>query len=176
MKKVLVAFLAGLMLFGVAEAKVIKVTSPKIVAPKSQNAAAAPMVVIPGAGQKFNRVIMPSLGFGGGAAVLGIDYLQPMNSAMTVGGGLMLGIGNQYTVIGAQAMAAWKIGMPMVGIEAGYYSYSDTVSGITGISGNVEKGGKFGIGVTAGTMFGKILAQIGFNTALGLTAKAGYIF
>ena len=62
------------------------------------------------------------------------------------------------------------------GLRLGLANYSETVSGVPGVSGNVAKGSKFGLGVFAGRPIGPVLAQIGYDTALGLNAGAVYKF
>ena len=63
-----------------------------------------------------------------------------------------------------------------IGLEGGMANYSEKVENIPGISGEIDKGSKAGVGIFAGTKLGMVRARIGYNSALGLTAAAVYKF
>lgn len=115
------------------------------------------------------------LGFGGGAGMLGVGYgMLVAGLDLLLGAGY--GIGNQYSVVTVGLAGVFPFGNNYAGLELGLASYSETVSDVLGVSGNIEKGSKAGIGIFGGTKLGMVDAQIGYNTALGLTVGAIYKF
>ena len=115
-------------------------------------------------------------GFGGGAAVLKAGYSYPVAQNFDLGLTAGFGIGNEYTIVMGGAFGKILFGNFYTGIDLGYASYSETVTNIAGISGNIEKGGHFGAELFAGSKLGPIELQAGYNTALGVTAGAAYKF
>lgn len=127
------------------------------------------------AGAKGRRGFQAGLGFGGGAGILGVGYAMPLGGfGLLVDGGY--GIGSKYSVLAVNLSGIFPFGDNYAGIGMGMANYSETVSDIPGVSGNIDKGSKFGFGLFAGRAFGRICAQIGYNSALGLTAGVNYKF
>ena len=116
-----------------------------------------------------------SAGYGGGGAMFGGGYVMPVGLAeaqFNAG----LGIGNSYTVLCANVAGVFPLRNFYVGLEVGGASYSEKVRKIPGLSGDIDKGSRAGFGVFAGTKLGLIRAQVGYNSALGLTVGAIYRF
>lgn len=126
-------------------------------------------------GPKIKGRFQIEAGYGGGAGILGVGYAMPMASfGLLVDAGY--GIGNKYSVITANVSGILPFGDNYAGLGLGVASYSETVTDIVGLSGNIDKGSKAGFGVFFGTKLGMICAQIGYNSALGATAGAIYKF
>lgn len=118
-------------------------------------------------------------GYGGGALQLGGGYRFPFRNLKLVAK-LDFGMGNEYTTVTAGLRAVFPVGPDFAGAELGVVDYSETVTDIPGVSGNIERGMQFGFGVFAGRPvelpFAKLDARIAYNTALGITASAIYSF
>jgi hypothetical protein len=114
-------------------------------------------------------------GFGGGAGIIRVGYLLPVMDSMDVAFEAGYGIGNDYSVPAAGVSAIIPFNQYFAGFSLGAASYSKKVYNIAGI-GTVDKGTKFGIGVFGGTMLGPARAQLGYDSALGLTAGLMYKF
>jgi hypothetical protein len=115
------------------------------------------------------------LGFGGGAGILGVGYAMPLGGlGLLVDGGY--GMGSKYSVLSVNLSGIFPFGDNYAGLGMGMANYSETVTDIPGVSGNIDKGSKFGFGLFVGRAFGPLLAQIGYNSALGLTAGVNYKF
>lgn len=116
-----------------------------------------------------------SAGYGGGAGIIGAGYYIPIAAVdLEIGAGY--GIGNKYSILTAGVAGVMPLGNFCVGLEGGMANYSENVENIPGISGQIDKGSKAGVGIFAGTKLGMISARIGYNSALGLTAGAVYKF
>lgn len=118
------------------------------------------------------RGLQVGAGLGGGAAMLRLGYFFPLLQGMDVVLDAGYGIGNEYSVIAGNAAGIFSLGNLYTGLELSVANYSETVTDIIGISGNIDKGSKLGFGVFVGRPFGRLKAQVGYNTALGLTAGA----
>lgn len=114
-------------------------------------------------------------GFGGGAGIVKIGYLLPLMEGLDVAFGVGYGMGNGYSVPVGDAAAIIPFRNYFAGLSLGAASYSQKVENIAGL-GVVDKGTKFGIGVFGGTMLGPTRVQLGYDSALGLTAGAIYKF
>lgn len=117
------------------------------------------------------------LGFGGGGLLAAAGYTRPLNANADLIVDAGLAMGNQYSVMMVDLAAKIWREERFVGLGVTYANYSETVSDIPGISGNIEKGGKIGAEIFGGTMLDKQKSvQVGYNTALGLVASVGYKF
>lgn len=114
-------------------------------------------------------------GYGGGAGIISGGYVFPL-AAVNVRAGAGVGIGNSYTVINAGVAGVLPLGRFFTGLELGMANYSKTVTNIPGVSGNINSGTTFGAGIFFGMPLGPVRAQLGYNSALGLTAGANYRF
>ncbi|MBU0502746.1 MAG: hypothetical protein ABIH69_06475 [bacterium] len=113
------------------------------------------------------------VGLGGGGLVLDFGYILPkdkFNILFDVG----YGFGNGYSVIKGGVSGVFDLEDKYVGLGLDLANYSKTVSNIAGLSGNINSGARVGLGLFAGKHFGKFDAQIGYSTALGLTAAVNY--
>jgi hypothetical protein len=114
-------------------------------------------------------------GYGGGAAILGAGYTIPTARLdLLIDAGY--GLGNEYSVLSANISGVIPMGANYVGIGLGMANYSEKVKDIPGLSGEIDKGSRFGAGLFFGRSFGRFRAQIGYNSALGLTAGLNYKF
>jgi len=115
-------------------------------------------------------------GFGGGGLMVLGGFVKPHESFdVLVDAGLAMG--NQYSVMILDVAARVWMDERFAGLGLTYANYSETVTDIPGLSGNIEKGGKIGAEVFGGLMLQKdMTAQVGYNTALGLVACVGYKF
>jgi len=119
-------------------------------------------------------------GYGGGSFMLGGGYRFPFRNLNLVAG-IDYGISNGYSIINARIGSVFPMGSNIVEVNLGLTDYSATVTDILGVSGNIEKGGRLGFGVSVGRPVnlpwaGKVNLGVGYNTALGLTAGATYQF
>ena len=91
------------------------------------------------------------------------------NLGLLLDGGI--GIGNNYTVLSAGLSKVWPLQEKYyMGLGLTGASYSKTVTGITGLSGNIEQGLRLGVGIFLGGKIAPPLnVQLGYNTVLGLT-------
>jgi len=124
------------------------------------------------------RSWVPKLGFGGGALILGADYrVAPMWDGIDLLAGAGYGIGNGYSVLAVNLGGAFKVKENIyVGASLDLANYSKSITNIAGISGTIDAGTKLGIGVFGGTVLNdKWQLQVGYSSALGLTARAGYL-
>ena len=114
-------------------------------------------------------------GYGGGAAILGAGYTIPTARLdLLIDAGY--GLGNEYSVLSANISGVIPLGANYVGIGLGMANYSEKVKDIPGLSGEIDKGSRFGAGLFFGREFGRFRAQIGYNSALGVTAGLNYKF
>ena len=121
--------------------------------------------------------LQASVGLSGGSLMLGIGHRRTLQSNMDLVLDAGLGIGNSFSVLTAGVSGVMMFNENYAGLRLGFTSYSETVSNVPGLSGNVDKGGKIGLGIFGGKSFDKnIKAQIGYDTALGLNAGVVYIF
>jgi len=114
--------------------------------------------------------IILGLGFGGGCGVLSAGYFFPNNNlGLLLDGGI--GIGNNYTVLSAGLSKVLPLQEKYyMGLDLTGASYSKTVTGINGLSGNIEQGLRLGVGIFLGGKIAPPLnVQLGYNTVLGLT-------
>lgn len=115
------------------------------------------------------------VGYGGGAGIVGGGYIVPQqNFDLLLGADL--GIGSGYTIIGAQVSAVAPVSQGYAGLQVGFFNYSQTVADILGLSGNINSGGNLGVGIFGGMKVETVDVQIGYNSALGITAGAVYKF
>ncbi|MFA4906145.1 MAG: hypothetical protein WC645_06545 [Candidatus Margulisiibacteriota bacterium] len=138
---------------------------------KEISPAAAPSVAAAPSGPAAPKTLLVKGGLAGGAGLIAAEYLMPMGP-VTVGGELGYGIGSNFGIIDAGAKATYSLGMPFVGLEISYAGYSKDVTNVPGLSGTVKSG--IGVGLVGGTSMGPWVAQLGYNTILGLRADAGY--
>lgn len=117
-----------------------------------------------------------AVGYGGGAGMVSAGYALPVMPDLDILLTAGLGIGNKYTVIAAEAAGIFPFGNNYAGLELGLANYSEKVTGVLGLSGNIEKGSRAGVGVFVGTKIGMVNAQVGYNSALGLRVEAVYKF
>ena len=117
------------------------------------------------------------LGYGGGAAVVGLGYVLPLKTQFAVVLGAGYGMGNQYSILIGKISAIKPLANDnFAGISLGVANYSEAVSGIPGIAGTIVKGSRFGVGLVVGRQIEKVKVLIGYDTALGVTAGAVYSF
>jgi len=112
-------------------------------------------------------------GLAGGAGLIALDFVMPVGPVY-LGGEAGYAIGNNFGVVDAAVKAVYAFGAPYVGLEVGYAGYSKDVKEVPGLSGTIKAG--VGVGLIAGTAFGPIQVGVGYNTALGARADAGYRF
>jgi hypothetical protein len=122
------------------------------------------------------RGLQLGVGLGGGAGMLRVGYRLPLLQELDVVLDAGVGMGNEYTVITGGAAGIFTLGNLYTGLELCIANYSETVTDILGVSGNIDKGAKLGFGVFVGRPFGRLKAQVGYNSALGLTAGAVFKF
>ena len=154
-----------------AAAKGEKPQKPIVVAPKPTHAvkpAAAPSPI-------GDRGFAAKGGLMGGAGAAAIGYIMPVGP---LSGGLYVGygLGNKFNEMVAQLEGIYKLSAVNIGLSIDYINYSEKVRNIPGLSGDTAKGAHTGIGLSLGKDFGKFDAKLGYSTALGLTATAGYKF
>jgi hypothetical protein len=88
-----------------------------------------------------------------------------------------MALGNQYSVVIIDIDGKISFGSRYLGLGFTYANYSETVADIPGISGNIDKGGKFGVDIFGGIPLDKQLnLQAGINTAIGFTGSLLYSF
>jgi hypothetical protein len=160
------------------KAEIERLAKGETVAPKPEPEPEPVIVAKPK--EKAERGWQADVGYGGGALLLGGGYRFPFRNLDLVAG-FEYGIGNEYSIMGANLGAFFPMGPNFVQVGLSIVDYSETVTGILGVSGNVEKGGKLGFGVSAGRpvyvpRIGKVAVKVGYNTALGLTAGVIYKF
>lgn len=127
------------------------------------------------AGVGWERGFEIGAGYGGGAGILGAGYVIPtgrFNLLIDAG----YGMGNKYSVLIANFSGIKSFGENYLGLGVGMANYSEKVADIPGLSGEIDKGSKFGLGLFFGRVFGCLRAQVGYNSALGLTAGLNYKF
>ena len=146
------------------ELAVLKIQQPAKAAEAPKPAAAAPQPAMP-------KVMAVKGGLAGGAGLIAADFMMPVGP-MYLGGEVGYAIGNQFGIIDAAIKGVFSFGAPFVGLEVGYAGYSKDVKEVPGLSGTIKSG--VGIGIIGGTTFGPIQVGLGYNTALGLRADAGY--
>ena len=111
-------------------------------------------------------------GFASGGVDLGLAYFAHFRG-LRPGVGLGYSIGNQYSVLRTDLFLMKEFGLRYLTGELTYASFSEKVSGLLG-TGDIEKGGNLGIGLTFGMYIGRLRAEIGYNTVLGANAHAVY--
>jgi hypothetical protein len=119
-------------------------------------------------------------GYGGGALIVGGGYAFPFRNLNLVANAT-LGMGNGYNIMNARLKALFNVRGQTVGTELGISNYSETVTDIPLVSGDIDKGAKLGFGVFWRRpinlpRIGKAFARVGYNTALGLNAGIVYKF
>lgn len=75
-------------------------------------------------------------------------------------------------MIDAAAKVIYSMGGPFAGLEVGYAGYSKDVTNVPGLSGTIKAG--VGVGLIGGYATGPLQFGVGYNTALGARADAGY--
>jgi len=131
---------------------------------------AAPAPVVPLA-PKVNPVFLVKGGLAGGAGLAAVEYWAPMGPVF-LAGEAGYAMGNNFGLIDAAAKVIYSLGAPFVGLEVGYAGYSKDVTGVMGLSGTIKAG--VGVGLIGGFATGPIQLGVGYNTALGVRADAGY--
>jgi hypothetical protein len=115
-------------------------------------------------------------GFGGGAGMMGFGYRFAAFRGINILFNVFYGIGNKYSIVNGNISGIRSFGANFAGLIVGITNYSEKVTDIPGISGNIEKGSRIGAGLLLGRVIGPLRAQLGYNTALGLTAGVAYQF
>ena len=116
-------------------------------------------------------------GLGGGAFMLGINYLYHIKGNFSLSPGIGYGMGNQLGIIKGELEGIFKYGQGFAGIDLTYANYSENVTDVPGLSGaTLSKGARTGIGIVAGVPIGIFQARAGLNTALGLILDANFSF
>ena len=121
------------------------------------------------------RGFLAGFGFGGGAGGVKIAYNLPgikVDLSPEVG----FGYGNNYSVSTIGISMVFPTTQFSVGAGVLLASYSTPATDILGLSGIVDSGTKIGGGISFATNIGNVKAQIGYNSALGLTLGALYKF
>jgi len=115
-------------------------------------------------------------GYGGGAFLMNTGYQREIVDDIKWFSGIGYGIGNQYGV----GVVDLRVTVPREGIFGGigvcYALYSERVADIPGISGTLPSKNLVGAELLAGARMENRTYQIGYNTALGIRASAGYEF
>lgn len=114
-------------------------------------------------------------GYGGGALMVKGGYALPYES-FNVLFDAGLGIGNQYSIVTVGGAGVFPLKDYYVGMELELVYYSEKVESVLGLSGSLEKGAKFGVGIFGGMNLGTVDAQVGYNSALGLMVGVVYKF
>lgn len=119
--------------------------------------------------------ITPSIGFGGGSALLSIGYRRVSPMLMHVGVGY--GFGNSFSLLEGRAGVGYLLSdKNYIALDLTYASYSKKVEGVMGVSGTLGAGGSIGIGAVYGHRINEnILTEVGYSTNLGAIVKVGYI-
>ncbi len=118
-----------------------------------------------------SKLLIVKAGSAGGAVLIGVDALVPMGAWM-LGGEAGYAIGDNFGILDLGLKGVYSFGDPFLGVEVLYAGYSKDVKNVPGLSGVVKSG--VGFGVSGGTFFGPVRVSVGYNTALGLRADAGY--
>lgn len=134
-------------------------------------AAVAPTPVKAPAAAKLPAILAVKGGLAGGAGLAAVEYLLPVGPVY-LGGEAGYALGNNFGVIDLAGRCLYNIGSNFVGVEIGYAGYSKDVTNVPGLSGTIKAG--IGVGVIGGTNIGPVQLGLGYNTALGLRADAGY--
>lgn len=148
-----------------------KITVTKPAAPRIAPAPAAPAPRAAAAVPAEKKCLVLKSGLAGGACLLAAEYLMPMGP-VKVGGEAGYAIGNSFGIIDAGVKVLYSMGAPFVGLEVSYAGYSKDVKQVPGLSGTIKAGA--GAGLVAGMVFDPFQVQVGYNTALGVRADAGY--
>lgn len=117
------------------------------------------------------KILAVKGGLAGGAALIAADFMMPVGP-MYLGGEAGYAIGNNFGIIDAGVKGIYSFGGPFAGLEISYAGYSKDVTQVPGLSGTIKAG--VGVGLLGGMVFGPVQACVGYNTALGLRADAGY--
>ena len=117
------------------------------------------------------KILAVKGGLAGGAGLVAADFMMPMGPIF-LGGEVGYAIGNNFGVIDAGVKGIYSFGGPFAGLEISYAGYSKDVTQVPGLSGTIKAG--IGVGLLGGMVFGPVQACVGYNTALGLRADAGY--
>jgi hypothetical protein len=113
-------------------------------------------------------------GLAGGAAALELGYGKSLNGTYSVSGALGYALGNKYGVVVLDlARLTYASGDLFAGAAVNYAMYSDIISNIPGISGNISNKNLVGLEVFAGKRFGRYSGRLAYGTALGLRAGLG---
>lgn len=153
----------------VKKTTVVKKATPATPAPQAApQALAAPSRA---EAPKVNPVFLVKGGLAGGAGLVAAEYWMPMGPVF-LAGEAGYAMGNNFGLIDAAAKVIYSMGAPFVGLEVGYAGYSKDVTNVPGLSGTIKAG--VGVGLIGGTTMGPIQLGVGYNTALGARADAGY--
>ena len=134
-------------------------------------AAPAPAKAAAPSGPAAPKTLIVKGGLAGGAGLIAGELLMPVGP-MSVGGELGYAIGNNFSIIDAGVKGVYSLGAQFIGLEVNYAGYSKDVKEVPGLSGTIKSG--VGVGLVGGMPIGPVLAQVGYNTILGLRADAGY--
>jgi hypothetical protein len=144
-----------------------------VVAPRPVVAPSPPPAPRPVAAERRGG-LQAGIGYGGGGGILEGGYSMPLarfDLDMNVG----YGMGSGYSIMFVGIDVVMPLGDNHAGLELGMANYSHSVADIMG-AGTVNKGSNAGVGIFAGRDLGGLLARIGYNSALGLTAGVMYKF
>jgi hypothetical protein len=132
---------------------------------------AVPAPVVAPAGSALPRMLAVKGGLAGGAGLAAVEYLLPVGPVY-LGGEAGYAIGNNFGVIDVAGRCIYNVGNNYIGLEIGYAGYSKDVTNVPGLSGTIKAG--IGVGVIGEITMGPVQLGLGYNTALGLRADAGY--
>ena len=152
-------------------------TTPQAKPATTETEAMKPIVKKPAADNTNKGFFTPTTGFGGGALLIGINYQKPYLEGIDLAFRGSLGVGNGYTVMTAGLSSQFNVKEDTyVGVGLDLANYSQSVSNVFGISGNIDQGSRIGLGIMAGKIINKWHLELDYSSALGLTARAGYKF
>jgi hypothetical protein len=185
MKQLLACLVLGSFLASVSLAAVKTTTTTKtmvkttvktpVKAPAKATRVAPPSAGVPSSAKKGGFLVEGN--FEGGAGVVELGYLLPFpgdpNRDLKIN--LGYGLGNKYNVTVARLSLTNVMAGLLVGLSIDYGNYSVPVLKMP-IIGDIDKGGKTGLGITIGKNMGRYNAKIGYSTALGLIAGLEYRF
>jgi len=121
--------------------------------------------------QEQARILGVKGGLAGGAGLIAADFMMPVGP-IYLGAEVGYAIGNNFGIIDAGVKGIYSLGNPFIGLEISYAGYSKDVTNVPGLSGTIKSG--VGVGIIGGTTMGPIQLGVGYNTALGARADAGY--
>ncbi|MBI5399195.1 hypothetical protein HZB07_01065 [Candidatus Saganbacteria bacterium] len=181
MKKIISLMFCLLIVFAFcADAAQKTVLPPKLKITKTKNIVIRPAPVPLAVKSKLAPVkrLVLEAGFAGGAGLLDLGYLFPLSGKpfdLKVNGGIGFGNGYNLWLLQGQLRHAFN-SESFGGISLDWANYSETVRNLIGLSGNVAKGGNFGVGIFTGRIFDKYNVKIGYSSVLGVNVSVGLMF